>query len=217
MKKFRQYLVIGMGMFGEAVASTLTELGHEVLALDENPERLSAVQDVVTHTVCADATDVRVLKSIGANNFDAAVIAIGNNMQASTLATLLCKEVGVPRVIAKAQSVLHKRVLMKIGADEVIFPEESSGMKLAHALDNPGVMELAEIAPKIKLAEVPALPEWDGKTLAGLNLRQKYNVNVLLIQREGKVLPVPAGDFVLRLGDNVILCGALEDVRKLMK
>ena len=128
----KQYAVIGMGRFGSSIAKALAEMGFEVLAVDSNEQRIQEISSIVTHAVTADATDEEALRAIGVRNFDVAVVAIGDDIQASILTTLILKDLGMPNLIVKAQSDLHGKVLSKIGADRVVFPERDMGLRVAH-------------------------------------------------------------------------------------
>ena len=213
----KQYAVIGLGSFGNAVAKTLAEMGHEVLAVDKSEEKIHEISDFVTHAVAGDITDVHVLNALGLSNFDAVVIAIGTNLQASILATVMCKEAGAKMIVAKAQNDVHKKVLEKIGADRVIFPEDSMGKKIAVSLASPSIMELVDIAPEVKIAEITVFKDWYGKTLVELDLRNRKGINILMIKRGNEVFPVPSADFRLQEGDFVIVCGSTHSVKNLTK
>ena len=141
----RQFVVIGIGRFGGAIAETLSRLGHEVLAIDTDEEVIQKISDKVTHAVAADATDESVLKSLGVRNFDVAVVAIGSDIQSSIMTTLMLKELGIRYVVAKAQNELHARVLMKIGADKIVFPERDMGERVAHNLISSNILDYIEL------------------------------------------------------------------------
>lgn len=211
MKK-KQFLVFGLGRFGTSVAKTLCAMGHEVLAVDRDQEAVDDIAPYVTQSVQADVTDEEVLTSFGLGNFDAAVVAIGTNVQDSVLVSLLCKEAGVPLVIAKAMDELHGKVLSKIGVDRVIFPERDMGARLARSLVSPGVLDLMELSDGYQVAEVVAPESWVGKTLMGLNVRRNFGVSVIAVRRGDKFMASPAAEFIIKTGDTMVLLGKDEDI-----
>lgn len=205
----KQYAVIGLGRFGTSVARTLHSLGRDVLAIDTSEDRLKYVADEVTHTLLADTTDANVLKNIGIANFDVVVVAIGENIQANIMTTLLLKELGVKYVVAKALNKMHGRVLEKVGVDRVVYPERDMGKRVAHNLVASNLVDYIELAQGIRIIEVVALKEMAGKTLQNLNFRAKYGVNVLLIKRaSGETLFSPGA--LDRIQDNDVLVMAGE-------
>jgi len=211
----RQFAVIGMGSFGAAIATTLYELGYDVLAVDHAEEPLDAVADHVTHAVQADATDEATLQALGISNFDVAIIATGD-VQSSILICLLCKEMGVPMVISKTTSDLHAKALRKIGVDKVVFPEKDMGMRLAHSLVSTNVLDYIEISPDFSLVEIAPPAKWGGLTLQQLNVRAEYGLNILAIKSAGGSIDVsPRSTTTIRPGDTLVVVGANEDIRRL--
>jgi trk system potassium uptake protein TrkA len=176
----KQYVVIGCGRFGTSVATTLYLLGHEVMAVDKNYDIVQDIADKVTHAVQADAIDENTMRSLGIRNFDIAVISIGSDVQASTMATLIAKELGVKHVICKAQNELQAKVLYKIGADRVVFPERDMGVRVAHNLVSENVLDHIELDPHYSIVEIVTPSDWIGKSLMELDLRAKYGINVWL-------------------------------------
>ena len=167
----KQFVVIGMGRFGQSVARGLASLGREVLAVDNDEALVAEIAPHVTHAVQADATDEKTMIALGIRNFDVAVVAIGIDIQASILVTMLCKELGVGFVLAKAVSELHGKVLYKTGADRVVFPERDMGLRVAHNLANSNILDYIEIAGDLRIVDISALPEWENKSLLELDLR----------------------------------------------
>lgn len=216
-EEFNQFVVIGLGRFGSAVARTLSEMGKEVLAIDIHAQNAGELSERVTQSVVADTTDKHVLKSLGISDFDVVIVAIGTDIQASILTTLLCKEMGVKKVVAKAQNEQHKKVLEKIGADLVIQPEASSGIKLATMLASPNIIELAAIAPDIAIVEIKVPAVWVGKSLVELGLRQKHSINLLLVRHGDDVVTQPTADYVFDENDHAVVCGHKKDLAKLSK
>jgi trk system potassium uptake protein TrkA len=212
----KQYAVIGLGRFGTSVARNLFKLGQEVLAIDTDEERLRYVSEEVTHTLLADTTDVSVLKNIGIKNFDVVVVAIGENVQSNIMTVLLLKELGVKYVVSKALNKMQGRVLEKIGADRVVYPERDMGKRIAHNLVNSNLVDFIELTQELRISEVIAQREMDGKSLKNLNMRSRYNVNVILIKRiGGEVVLSPGADDVIRHGDLLLLVGEKTAMDKL--
>ena len=211
----KSFVVIGCGRFGAAVARTLFSLGNEVLAIDISEEIIKEISDEVTHSVQADVMDETVLKDLGLRNFDVAVIAIGSDLEASIMATLIAKELGIKRVIAKAQSELHGKVLYKIGADKVIFPERDMGIRVAHNLASTNILDFIELSPDYSILEVTALREWEDKSLAQLKLSTKYGINVMAIKRGSSISVSPSGEVVIEKDDILVVIGSIKDIKRI--
>lgn len=211
----KQFAVIGCGRFGSSVARTLYSLGHDVLAIDKNEDVVQSISDFVTHAIQADATDESSLRSLGLRNFDVAVVSIGSNIQTSILITLLAKEAGVQMVVAKAQNDLHGKVLYKSGADRVVFPERDMGTRLAHNLVSSNILDYIELAPDYSIVEITALKQWAGKSLAEVNMRGRYGINVMAIKQGSYINIAPKATDVI--GDDCILVvvGHNEDIQKI--
>ncbi len=215
--KVKQVIVVGLGRFGSSIAETLEDNGCEVLAMDIDPERLEEIAPKVTHAVCADATDVDTLTELGAGNFDMAVITIGSDIKASSVATMLMKEQGVARVIAKAHDEQHGRLLMKVGADKIVFPERDMGRRMAHNLISGNVLEFIQLSKDYTLSEIAPLKKWIGKTLMELKLRQEYKINVIAIRTGEKFNAVPDAHDVIREDDALVVLGPAASIRELEK
>jgi trk system potassium uptake protein TrkA len=212
----KQYAVIGLGRFGTSVARNLFKLGQEVLVIDTDEERLRYVSEEVTHTLLADTTDINVMKNIGIKNFDVVVVAIGENVQSNIMTVLLLKELGVKFVVAKALNKMQGRVLEKIGADRVVYPERDMGKRIAHNLVSANLVDFIELTQELRISEVIAQREMDGKSLKALNMRSRYNVNVILIKRvDGEVVLSPGAEDVIRHGDVMLLVGEKNAMDKL--
>ncbi|HWR62385.1 MAG TPA: TrkA family potassium uptake protein [Clostridia bacterium] len=213
----RQFIIIGIGRFGKAVAERLYELGHEVLAIDTDEDTIQKVSEKVTHAVTADATDENVLKSLGVRNFDVGVVAIGSDIQSSIIVTLMLKEMGVGYIVAKAQNDTHAKVLLKIGADRVVFPERDMGERVAHNLIGTNILEYIELSEEHSIIEFAALQSWIGKDLRDLNLRAKYGVTVVAMRNRNEegINVSPKADTEIREGDILIVVGNNDDLRKL--
>ncbi|ATD55273.1 potassium channel family protein [Clostridium chauvoei] len=211
----KQFVVLGLGRFGHSVAKTLYALGNDVLAIDMDEDLVQEISDSVTHAVQLDATDENALRSLGIRNFDVAVVTIGSNIQASVMATLLVKELGVKYIIAKGHSDLHAKVLYKIGADRVVLPEKDMGVRVAHNLVSASILDYIELSPDYSIMEIQALDEWDGKTLDELRLRSKYGINVMAIKNGDEINLTPSADDRVNAKDVIVAIGSAEDLSKL--
>ena len=198
----RQFAVIGLGRFGTSVARTLFHLGQEVLAIDVDQERLRYVSEEVTSTAIANSTDANALKNLGIRNFDVVVVAIGEDVQAGIMTTLLLKEQGVPFVVAKALNKMQGRVLEKVGADRVVYPERDMGKRVAHNLVCNNLIDYIDIAAGYRLEEVGA-PKWMfGKTLGQMDLRLKHGVTAILVRHpDGTMSFSPGANELIKEGD----------------
>ncbi|MDF2532765.1 MAG: ktrC1 [Clostridia bacterium] len=215
----KQFIVIGIGRFGSALAQRLYNLGHEVLAIDTNEEEIQKISDKVTHAVTADASDESVLKSLGVRNFDVAIVAIGSDIQSSIITTLMLKDMGVKYVVAKAQNDLHAKVLYKIGADRVVFPERDMGERVAHNLIATNILEFIELSPEYSIIEFTVPQNWIGKNLRDLNLRVKYGVNVVALKsiNNDKINAAPMADNEIKDDTVLVVIGSNEDLKRLEK
>ena len=208
----KQFIIIGIGKFGESIATNLYKMGHDVLAVDIDEERVQHIANKVTHAVQADATEEGTLEALGVKHFDGAVVTIGESVQASILITLLCKELGIRHVLAKAQNELHAKVLYKIGADRVVFPERDMGLRVAHSLVSTSFLDYIELTPDYSIVELKAAKDWQGKSLKDLNIRAKYGINIMAIKQDDKVVVSPAADDVIQRDDVLVVIGKAEDI-----
>lgn len=211
----KSFVVIGCGRFGGAVARTLYGLGNEVLAIDMCEETIKEISEDVTHAVQADVMDETVLKDLGLRNFDVAVVAIGSDIEASIMATIVTKELGIKTVVAKALTELHGKVLRKIGADRVIFPERDMGVRLAHNLASTNILEFIELSPDYSILEITAIKEWEDKSLVQLKLSTKYGINVMAIKRGNSINISPNGEAVIRKDDILVVIGSSKDIKRI--
>ena len=212
--KEKNVLVLGMGRFGSALAKKLFEKGVEVMAVDRDYTKVQKLADQVTYAAQADMTDEEAMKGLGIKNFDIAVIATGSNIESSIEATLLCKDAGITTVIAKATTATHERILEKIGADKIIFPELDSGERLARVISGSNLLEFIEFSNEFSLAEVRVHQAWIGKDLKDLDFRNKYNLNVVAFERNGATIINPGPHIKIEKNDLVVLLGKKEDVEK---
>ena len=214
----KSYIVIGLGLFGQAVARQLCTLGAEVLAMDVRSDLVQQVSGDVTHAVVGDAQDKEVLRALGAREFDCAILAIGDDLAASVLITMNLKELGVPHLVCKAHDETHRRVLEKLGADRVVIPEQEHAQRLARSLHSHNVLEYIELSRDYGILEVPAPKSWAGKTLKELNVRAKLGVNIIAVQNGASTNVSPAADYLIQAGDIMVVLGdnySLEAVQKL--
>lgn len=210
----KQFIIIGIGKFGESIATNLYKMGHDVLAVDIDEERVQYIANKVTHAVQADATEEGTLEALGVKHFDGAVVTIGESVQASILITLLCKELGIRHVLAKAQNELHAKVLYKIGADRVVFPERDMGLRVAHSLVSTSFLDYIELTPDYSIVELKAAKDWQGKSLKDLNIRAKYGINIMAIKQDDKVVVSPAADDVIQREDVLVVIGKARDINR---
>lgn len=179
----KSYAVFGLGRYGLAVAKELAENGAEVLAVDLDESIVNSAIADIPFCKCADITDAEVIKQLGVANIDVVIIAMANNLEASVMSVMLCKEVGVKTVVVKCANEAHRKILSKVGADKVVFPESESGTRLAKNLLSSGFVDVVELSNDVSLIELDVKPEWEGKTLIELNLRKKYAMNVIAIRK----------------------------------
>ncbi len=217
MKKSRQkeYIIIGLGRFGNSVAKQLEANGCKVLAIDRNEQRIRQIAEYVTLAMCLDVADEEALEELGGRNFDGAVISIGHSLDASVLATIWAKEQGIKQVIAKAYDETQGKILAKIGADEIVYPEKETGVHLANNLAFNNLIDTIELSPEYSIAEVTILTDWIGKSLIELNLREKYAVNVIAIRRGGSLILNPAADAPSKKNDVFVLLGTNNTLKKI--
>lgn len=214
----KSYVVIGLGRFGSEVARQLYRCGCEVLAVDLRSELVQQISPDVTHAAVGDSRDKEVLRMLGVGEFDCAVVAIGDDLAASVLITMNLKELGVPYLVCKAHDDVHRRVLVKLGADRVVIPEQENAARLAKGLSSPNLLDYIELSDEYSIVELPAPASWIGKTLKELNVRAKLGVNILAVRRGGKMDISPAADFSFEGEDIVVVLGdakALKAVQKL--
>ena len=212
--KMNQFVIVGLGRFGSSIGRELVLLGNEVLGVDRDEEKVQEFSSVLTHTVVADATEEEVLRSVGARNFDCGVVAIGDDIQASILAAILLKELGVKKVVAKAVSELHGRVLERLGVDRIIYPERDMGVRLAHQLVSPNLLDYIEISKKYTIAEMEVPSCLTGKSLSNVNPRGRYGCSVVAINKPKGMIIAPTADDVLTEKDVMVVIGTNEQIEQ---
>ncbi|WNB90556.1 TrkA family potassium uptake protein [Bacillus sp. NEB1478] len=215
MKK--QYAVIGLGRFGGSMVKALSDQGMEVLAIDIDEERVNEFSNIATHAVIADTTDEGVLKSLGIRNFQHVVVAIGDNLQASILTTLILKEMGVEKITVKAQNDYHEKVLKKIGADKIIHPERDMGIRIAHQIVSSSVLDYLELSDEHSMVELKASEKMNGKTLIELDIRARFGCNVVAIKRGKEIYVSPKANQSIHPDDILIVIGRDKDINRLEK
>ena len=214
----KSYFIIGLGLFGEALARNLCKLGAEVLAMDLRNDLVQLVANDVTHAVVGDAQDKSVLRALGAADFDCAVVAIGDDLAASVLTVMNLQELGVKEIICKAHDETHRRVLERLGVDRVLIPEQAHAQRVARSLVRHNVLDYIELSEEYGILDVPAPKSWIGKTLKELNVRAKLGVNIIAVESDKKTNVSPAADYMIREGDIMVVLGdtySLEAVQKL--
>lgn len=210
-------IVVGMGRFGSEVARQLYKQGCEVVAMDVNSELIQQIAGDVTHAVVGDGQDKAVLKSLGVSSFDCAVVGIGDNLAASVLVTMNMKELGVQKIVCKAYDDTHRRVLEKLGADQVVIPEFDQAARLAKSLASTNVLDYIELSEEYGIVDIPLPASWQGKSLKELNVRAALGVNILAVRRAGKIQVSPGADFVFNREDIVVMLGDERALRKVQK
>ncbi len=211
----KQYIVIGAGRFGKSVAKTLMESGEEVMVVDGDEEVIQQLSETMDNVAIANVTDESALRSIGIGNFDVAIIAIGTDLRASIMATLIAKDLGVPYVISKAKDVLQANVLTKIGADRVVFPEHDMGVKVAKSLMYNNIVDFMQLDDRNSIFEITVPKDWVGKNLLDLSVRKKYAINVVGVKgKEGFQVPAdPNKKF--EEGDIIVIAGNSKLIEKI--
>ncbi|MFC1808075.1 potassium channel family protein [Candidatus Omnitrophota bacterium] len=218
----RQFAVIGLGRFGSSVAKTLSERGHQVLAIDIDEEKTQNFSEIVAQAVCVDATDEKALKAIGIMEVDVAVVSVGGNVEASILITLVLKEMGIKEVIAKSVSEDQGKALTKIGADKIVFPERDMGIRIANSLLSPKISEHVGLSEKCSIIETEPPKEFIGKSLKQLSLRVNWGLNIVAIKSKDRsgaevVDPIPEADYKIREQDRLVIVGPNKNIEKLNK
>lgn len=214
MPEVRQVAVLGLGRFGQAVARELTRLGHDVLAIDMDERIVQEIGEHVTHSVQADVTDLRALKQLGVGDVHTAIVSVSSNVEASVLAIVLLRQIGVKRIIAKAANQLHGAALQQVGATRVVYPEHETGLRVAHSFAAPAVKGYLDAAPGYGFARVPA-DVFAGQRLGESELRKLTGISVIALYRKGTITLQPMPSEVLKAGDELIVAGRDEDLERL--
>ncbi|ALC80913.1 MULTISPECIES: potassium channel family protein [Bacillus] len=215
MKK--EFAVIGLGRFGGSICRTLVEEGVEVMAIDMDESKVNEFASIASHAVIGNATNESVLKNLGIRNFDHVIVAIGEDIQASILTTLMLKELGVNKITVKAQNDYHEKVLSKIGADFIVHPERDMGKRIAHKIVSSSVLDYLELSDEHSIVEIVANEKLHGNTLIDLDIRANYGINIVAIKREKEVIVSPMAAEVIQNGDILIVIGSDEDLNRFEK
>ena len=214
MKK-QTFAVIGLGRFGGSVCKTLADAGQEVLAIDKYESRVNDYKDIATQVVVADAQDEDVLRSLGIRNVDHVIVAIGEDIQARILVTLMVKEQGVKYVTAKAQNEYHAKVLEKLGVDRVVHPERDMGVRIGRSLTSKNMVDYLDLDANFKLAEILITnPEFVGKSLAEMDFRDRYGLNVIALAHSRQEMVLPSAGDVLTENDSILVAGPTRAIDK---
>lgn len=213
----KSFAVIGLGRFGESIATELANAGADVLAVDIDKERVRALADIVTCAVAVDIRDTEAMESLGLSNMDAVIIAVTQSLDISILATIYAKECGVPYVVAKSKDEIHTRILEKIGADKIIIPERETGIRIARHLLTGNIINLVELSDTIRMIEIDIRPEWAGHTLRELDLRKKEKINVIALRSNGELDVSPDPDKVLTPDITMLITIDKKTLNKLIK
>ncbi|MED1749206.1 MAG: TrkA family potassium uptake protein [Bacillota bacterium] len=210
----KEFAVIGLGRFGGSICKALSEEGLEVLAMDLNEDRVNEYAQIASHAVIGDSTDEAVLKNLGMRNFDHVIVAIGENIQASILTTIILKELGVKLVTVKAQNDYHEKLLNKIGADRVVHPERDMGKRIAHKIITNNVIDYLELSDEYGLIEVEAYGHLENQSLLDLDIRARYQINIVAIKRGKEVIISPLAHEQIQKNDILIVIGAMKDIAR---
>lgn len=215
MKKKKQFAVIGLGRFGSAVVKTLSENGYEVLACDKDINVVNALEPYVAKIIQIDVMKDGALDSLGLEDFDVVIIAIGGSLEACVMATMCAKEAGAQHIIAKAHNITEKKILEKLGADKVILPEYDSGVRLAVNLTTSNVLEYISFSDNYAIAEIAPIKEWHNKKLSDTNIRSKYGFNIVAIKHNNEVIISLAGDTVISPDDILVVIGENKKIQSI--
>ena len=208
----KQYAVLGMGSFGESVALTLENMGCDVLVMDDSYEKIQDISDKVSYAMKADISDPDALQALGGKNLDGVVVAVSENLEAGIMATMLCKEMGIPLVVAKAKNKLQGAILKRVGADRIVYPEIEMGSRVAKSLVSREFMDWIELSNDYSMVEIAVPDKWVGRTLVDINVRERLGINVVGIIINGKIdvtldpqKPLPEGGILIVIGANDVL------------
>ena len=213
----QSYAVFGLGRYGTAVARELVEGGAEVLAVDSDAEIVNSASAFIPICKCADVTDAEALRQLGIANIDVVILSMASSLEASVMAVMLCKELGVKTVIAKGASEMNCRILRRVGADKVVFPENESGVRLAKSLLSAGFTDIIELSRDVSMLELEVRPEWVGKTLTELSLRKKYSINVVAVVKNSQISIDVDPEKPLEAGMKLIVIANVEKIKRLQK
>ena len=215
MAKNKQFAVLGLGRFGQSIAKTLVDNGCDVLCVDKCIDAVNEMSKYASNVTRTDVTDVYAMSALGLNNFDILIIAIGDNLEASIMATLIAKEMGVELVIAKAKNEMQKSILLKVGADRVVLPERDMGVRIATNLITTNILDYINLSDKFALVEIDPRKDWIGISLKKSNIRAKYGLNIVAIKRDNDIIVSPKAEEVIQEKDILIIIGENSDINKI--
>ncbi len=213
----REFAVIGLGRFGGSICRELSKEGMDVLAIDNDEDKINEFKNIATHAVIADSTDEASLKELGIKNIDHVIVAIGDNIQASILTTVILNDLGIKKITVKAQNDYHEKILNKIGADQVVHPERDMGKRIAHSIISNNILDYLELSDDHSIVEVKASKQMVGKTLVELDIRANYGCNVVAIKQGRDINVSPLAEAVLKENDILIVIGADQDISRFEK
>lgn len=211
----REFAVIGLGRFGGSICKELSREGMRVLAIDIDEQRINEFKNIASHAVIADSTDEQALKALGIKNMDHIIVAIGDNIQASILTTVILSELGIEQITVKAQNDYHEKILNKIGADTVVHPERDMGRRLAHSLMSNNIIDYLELSEEHSMVEIKAGRKMIGKNLIELDIRARYGCNVVAIRRKSDMIISPEPKLTIKVDDILVILGSDDDINRL--
>lgn len=210
-------LVIGIGRFGKHLAIRLSELGNEVMIVDKQEERVNELLSIVTFAQIGDCTNESMLSSLGVNNFDTCFVCIGEDFQSSLEITSLLKDLGAKYVVSKANRAIHEKFLLRNGADEIIHPERDAALRAGRKYSNNNIFDFFELTSDFSISEVLPPDSWIGKSIKQVNVRSKYNINIVGIKKNNKVMPITSVEYIFNLNEHLIIVGNLNENSRLFE
>lgn len=213
----KEYVVVGLGLFGGSIVRELNALDIDVMAIDRDEHIVNEYSDIAKHAVVADTTDEAAMKSLGIRNFDNVIVGIGDNIQSSTLTTLILKKLGVKKVTVKAQNDYHAKILNKVGADTVVHPERDMGRRIAHYIASASVLDYLELVDEYSIVEIKSDEKMTGKSIVELNIRAYYDISIIAIKRGKDLLISPDSNKNIEIGDILIIIGNDNDLDRFEK
>jgi len=213
----KSVLVIGLGRFGRHLCRTLSRLGNEVMIVDNNDSIVAELADSVTSAKVCDCTDENALRALGVHHFDICFVCIGSDFASSLLITSMLKDLGAKRIVAKASADMHMRLLLRNGADEVVYPERDSAERIATRTSASNVFDYIELTEEHAIYEIPPLPSWIGKTIQEIGVRNKYHINILAVKTGDQLRPLPGANYVFTGHEHILALAARDDAKKLLK